>query len=388
MTPGSHGSTRCSGLIRLSRMPGSCRTPAAPTERSWRPSASPRSRSAVTACCGSAIPTTARPWNARWPPRPGPTCPRPTRRLPRGLATAVSPPPVSPPAASSGGRRSARRSAARRKYRRLPPATPHTAGMPSTGLSYAGSLSNRQPSAIMRLPSKVLRIGRAADNDVVVVRPERLPLPRRAAAGAGRLRGRRPREPQRNLPQRPADLRRARHRDGHHRHRGVHVPPGRRGTPGVHRHRRHLTHRPRPHGHAAQRAGAARSRQLPAGRALPARGHRPERRGQVHAARGADRDAAGYRGQRAIRPARPLHALRGIAAPDRARPAGKHPAHPVVRTARPRLRGRAAVPARHEQGRAAAPDHRGARGAVSDGPRGDQDRLAVRRPAETRQRRA
>jgi ABC transport system ATP-binding/permease protein len=43
------------------------------------------------------------------------------------------------------------------------------AGIPgSTGLSYAGSLSNRQPSAIMRLPAKVLRIGRAADNEVVV----------------------------------------------------------------------------------------------------------------------------------------------------------------------------------------------------------------------------
>jgi ABC-type multidrug transport system ATPase subunit len=43
------------------------------------------------------------------------------------------------------------------------------AGMPpSPGLSYAGSLSGRQPSAIMRLPTKVLRIGRGADNDVVV----------------------------------------------------------------------------------------------------------------------------------------------------------------------------------------------------------------------------
>src|SRR6266496_131594 len=43
------------------------------------------------------------------------------------------------------------------------------AGMPpSSGLSYAGSLSSRQPSAIMRLPTKVLRIGRGADNDVVV----------------------------------------------------------------------------------------------------------------------------------------------------------------------------------------------------------------------------
>ena len=38
----------------------------------------------------------------------------------------------------------------------------------SAGLSYAGSLSNRRPSAVMRLPTKVLRIGRAADNEVVV----------------------------------------------------------------------------------------------------------------------------------------------------------------------------------------------------------------------------
>ena len=49
------------------------------------------------------------------------------------------------------------------------PAGGEGAGMPaSTGLSYAGSLSNRRPSAVMRLPAKVLRIGRAADNEVVV----------------------------------------------------------------------------------------------------------------------------------------------------------------------------------------------------------------------------
>jgi len=42
-------------------------------------------------------------------------------------------------------------------------------GMPAdSGLSYAGSLSGRRPSAVMQLPSRVLRIGRAADNDVVV----------------------------------------------------------------------------------------------------------------------------------------------------------------------------------------------------------------------------
>jgi len=42
-------------------------------------------------------------------------------------------------------------------------------GMPAdTGLSFAAALSGRRPSAVMQLPSRVLRIGRNADNDVVV----------------------------------------------------------------------------------------------------------------------------------------------------------------------------------------------------------------------------
>ena len=46
---------------------------------------------------------------------------------------------------------------------------PQVASSPAdAGLSYAGSLSSRQPSAVMRLPVKVLRIGRGTDNDVVV----------------------------------------------------------------------------------------------------------------------------------------------------------------------------------------------------------------------------
>ena len=102
--------------------------------------------------------------------------------------------------------------------------------------------------------------------------------------------------------------------------------------------------RPRPDGHAAQRAGAARPRELPARRALPARRHRPERRRQVHPARRAHRDGPGQRRRRPVRQPRSLHPLRRAAAPDRAGPAGEHPAHPAHRRARARLRGRAALP--------------------------------------------
>ena len=88
------------------------------------------------------------------PPRPPPPPAGPPRRPPpRRAAAAPSRPAAPPPPAAAAP----------------PPAAGYAgAGMPSTGLSYAGSLSNRQPSAVMRLPSKVLRIGRAADNDVVV----------------------------------------------------------------------------------------------------------------------------------------------------------------------------------------------------------------------------
>ena len=100
------------------------------------------------------------------------------------LACSLAPaplPPDAPPAGPAGGPALDARQAA-------PPAGPgyqgrggppyqgpdaapgYLAGQapPSTGLSYAASLSSRQPSAIMRLPTKVLRIGRGADNDVVV----------------------------------------------------------------------------------------------------------------------------------------------------------------------------------------------------------------------------
>ena len=54
-------------------------------------------------------------------------------------------------------------------------------GYQDPGQSRGRSGSLRPPSAVMRLPAKVLRIGRAPDNDLVVADLERLPLPRRAA---------------------------------------------------------------------------------------------------------------------------------------------------------------------------------------------------------------
>ena len=49
-------------------------------------------------------------------------------------------------------------------------------------------------------------------------------------------------------------------------------------------------------------------------------------------------------GARHLRRARPLHALRRAAAPDRPGAAGEHPAHPAVGQAGPGVRGGAAVP--------------------------------------------
>jgi ABC transport system ATP-binding/permease protein len=71
---------------------------------------------------------------------------------PWGPARRAAPPPV-PPAAPLPGSRGSAGSA--------PPAYPEQP-------SIVGSSIVRQPSAIMRLPTRVLRIGRATDNDVVV----------------------------------------------------------------------------------------------------------------------------------------------------------------------------------------------------------------------------
>jgi ABC-type multidrug transport system ATPase subunit len=83
-------------------------------------------------------------------------------------AAPVAPPPAAPIAAPPAA--PAAPPAAGQGYRDAGPGY-QGAGMPagpSPGLSYAGSLSSRRPSAVMQLPAKVLRIGRAADNEVVV----------------------------------------------------------------------------------------------------------------------------------------------------------------------------------------------------------------------------
>ena len=220
------------------------------------------------------------------------------------------------------------------------------------------------------------------------LRPERLPLPRRAAPDRQRVPDRRPGQPQRDLRQRPAGRVRAADRRRHRGHRALHVPPVRHRAAGVRRHRGRLAGGPRPDRHPGQRQGPARPRHLPARRALPAGDHRPQRRRQVHPARRADRHAARQRRQRPLRRPRPVRALRGAAAPDRARPAGEHPAHPADGPPRASLCRGTAVPARHEQGRAQPAGGRGARGALPHRARRDPHRPAVRRPAEAGQRRA
>src|SRR6266567_1536011 len=114
------------------------------------------------------------------PPAATPPAAPPAGSPPAGPPTATPPaaPPAGPPRhdGAAQGRQDAgagagyRDGGAAQGYRG-PAAVPGSGGAgmpPSTGLSYAGSLSNRRPSAVMRLPAKVLRIGRAADNEVVV----------------------------------------------------------------------------------------------------------------------------------------------------------------------------------------------------------------------------
>ncbi|HLQ54558.1 MAG TPA: FHA domain-containing protein [Streptosporangiaceae bacterium] len=105
------------------------------------------------------------------PAAPPPAAASPPAAPPPAAASppAASPPAAPPPAAAPPG--AGRRDGGAAQGRQGAGAAPayRDAGMPaSPGLSYAGSLSSRQPSAVMRLPAKVLRIGRAADNEVVV----------------------------------------------------------------------------------------------------------------------------------------------------------------------------------------------------------------------------
>ena len=252
-----------------------------------------------------------------------------------------------------------------------------------------GSSIFRQPSAIMRLPSRVLRIGRANDNEIVV-----------SDLSVSRYH---------------AELRRD-NRGGYEiadltSHNGTYVN-GQRVTSapvteadiisigpatfhvvgqelvGVHRHRRRLAERAGDHRPHLRREGAARPGQLPARRAVPARRDRAQRRGQVDAARRADRDAARRRGLGALRQPRPLQELRGAEAPDRPGAAGGHHAHPADRPPRAALRGGAAVPPRHERQGAQRAGRRGDRRARADQARPDPRLGAVRRAAQAGERRA
>ena len=97
---------------------------------------------------------------------------------------------------------------------------------------------DRRPTARMPLPSKVMKIGRRPDNDIVVLRPRRLQAARRAAAVADRpVPDHRPGQPQRHVRQRlPGQPGRAERRR-HHRDRPRHLPAGRRRADRVRRRR-------------------------------------------------------------------------------------------------------------------------------------------------------
>src|SRR5450755_3009535 len=91
------------------------------------------------------------------PPQAAPVAPPPAAPVAPPAAAAAAPAAPVPPPAGQG-------------YRDAVPGY-QGAGMPagpSPSLSYAGSLSSRRPSAVMQLPTKVLRIGRATDKEVVV----------------------------------------------------------------------------------------------------------------------------------------------------------------------------------------------------------------------------
>ena len=286
-------------VLRLERDFWLLKTRAAPTGRSSAPSGSGRSRS-------RALPRSARPPGGRparlllagpvtgggtatprSPIRPPP--PRPRHRPRRRSAITglpVSPPAQAPPAQAPPPRPGP---PARTSILRAQPPSRPVAGPENVPES---QVLQRPPSAVMRVTATVLRIGRAADNDVVVADLASPATTPSCAGPARRLRDRRPRQPQRHLRQRPAGQRRAGHRGRHHRHRPGHVPAGRRAscrsssTPATSR-----WQASGPDRHAAQRQGAPRPRQLPARRALPARRDRPQRRRQVHPARRADRHA-------------------------------------------------------------------------------------------------
>jgi len=105
--------------------------------------------SAAPPAAGQVAPA-APPWEAQ-PVSPPPASPVSRPADPWAVARPAAPPPP-PPAAPPGSRGPA--ASARPAYPEQP--------------SIVGSSIVRQPSAIMRLPTRVLRIGRATDNEVVV----------------------------------------------------------------------------------------------------------------------------------------------------------------------------------------------------------------------------
>ena len=241
----------------------------------------------------------------------------------------------------------------------------------------------------MRLPTRVLRIGRANDNEIVVsdlsVSRYHAELRRDSRGGyeivdLG--------QPQRHVRQRPAGHLRPGDRGRHHRHRARHLPSGRPGTAefidtgDVSLNVQDLTVR--------ISGGKVLLDQVsfPLGERCLLGVIGPERRRQVDAARRADRDAAGGRGLRALRQPRPLQELRGAEAPDRAGAAAGHHAHAADRPPGAALRGRAAVPARHQRQGAQRAGRRGDRRTRADQARPDPGLGAVRRPAQAGQRRA
>ena len=153
----------------------------------------------------------------------------------------------------------------------------------------------------------------------------------------------------------------------------------------VRRRRQHHLHRPGTSGQGRQQ-GAAGPCELPDPGKVPARRHRPQRRGQVHPARRADRDAPRDHRHGAVRQPRPVPELQRAQVPDRPGPAGERAAHPADRAARAAVLGRAQVPRGRQASRTRRPGRRGDGRAGPDQARQHPRRPAVRRPAQAGQR--
>ena len=245
-----------------------------------------------------------------------------------------------------------------------------------------------RPTARMPLPVKALRIGRTPDNDLVLpdldVSRHHAEL-RRSPNGAYEIvdlgshngtfvNGKRVSS---------AVLSETDHRQ----HRPLDVPAGRRRTAAVRRRGRGHLQRAGPGRDGGRRQGAARPRDVPDPGEVPARRHRAQWRGQVDAARRADRDASRGHRHRAVRQPRPVPGLRRAPLPDRPGAAGKRAAHPADGPARAAVLRRAPFPGRHHGQRAGRPGRRGDGRARPDQARQHARRPALRRPAQAGQHR-